>query len=234
MAAFFGLQSFCQNERGIHVQTCWDNSMTVNYINAIGGTHSIECNTIAKDIWQWCIDKQVWLTAVHIPETKNVEANRESRVFSDNKEWMIRPIIFQKITDIWWKPSVDLFASRLNHQISCYVSWKPDPEASFIDAFSITWDKQFFYAFPPFSVIGQCLQKIQTDSAGGFMIVPMWPTQSWYPKLLHMFVEVPRVPPSQQTALQMPEMKQEVCPLIKKMVLIVCRLSGSPMRHRFS
>ena len=64
------------------------------------------------------------------------------------------------------------------------------------------------------------------------MVVPIWPTQSWYPKLLHMLVDVPRVLPSQQTAIQMPGMKQEVHPLAKKRVLIVCRLSGSPMRHR--
>ena len=42
--------------------------------------------TIAKEIWQWCIDKQIWLTAVYIPGTKNVEADRESSVFADNKE----------------------------------------------------------------------------------------------------------------------------------------------------
>ena len=144
-----------------------------------GGTHSRECNTIAEDIWQWCIDQQIWLTAAHIPGTKNGGADRESRVFSDNKEWMIRPDIFQKIRDIWGEPSIDLFASRLNHQVSCYVSWKPDPGAAFTDAFSVTCDKQLFYAFPSFSLITKCLQKIQTDSAEGFMIVPMWPTQSW-------------------------------------------------------
>ena len=60
----------------------------------------------------------------------------------------------------------------------------------------------------------------------------MWPTQSWYPKLLRMLVDVPRVLPQQRTALQMPGMKQEVHPSIKKMTLIACRLSGSPMRHR--
>ena len=87
----------------------------MNYINAVGDTHSRECNTIAKEIWQWCIDKQIWLTAAHVPGTKNVEADREFRVFSDNKEWMIRPDIFRKITDNWGEPSTDLFASRLNH-----------------------------------------------------------------------------------------------------------------------
>ena len=52
MAAFFGLKAFCKNEQGIHVQIYSDNSTTVTYINAMGGTHSRECNTIAKDIWQ--------------------------------------------------------------------------------------------------------------------------------------------------------------------------------------
>ena len=46
-----------------------------------------------------------------------------------------------------------------------------------------------------------------------------------------MLVDVPRVLPYKRTALQMPRMKQEVHPLIKKMVLIAYRLSGSPMRH---
>ncbi|XP_058973292.2 uncharacterized protein [Pocillopora verrucosa] len=136
LAAIFGLKAFCKNEPGIHVKIYSDNSTTVNYINAMGGVHSRECHTIAKDIWQWCIEKQIWLTAAHIPGTKNVEADRESRVFSDNKEWMIRSDIFQQITDIWGEPSIDLFASRLNHQVPCYVSWKPDPGAAFIDAFS--------------------------------------------------------------------------------------------------
>ena len=232
LAAIFGLKAFCKNEQGIHVKIYSDNSTTVNYINAMGGVHSREFHTIAKDIWQWCIEKQIWLTAAHIPGTKNVEADRESRVFSDNKEWMIRSDIFQQITDIWGEPSIDLFASRLNHQVPCYVSWKPDPGAAFIDAFSVTWDKHLFYAFPPFSLIARCLQKIQTDCAEGLMIVPMWPTQSWYPKLLRMLVAAPRVLPQQRTALQMPGMPQEVHPLFRKMVLIACRLPGSPMRHK--
>ena len=38
--------------------------------------------------------------------------------------------------------------------------------------------------------------------------------------------------PLQRTALQMPGMKQEVHPLMKKMALTVCRLACSPIRHR--
>ena len=103
----FGADGFIfWNEHGIHVQIYSDNSTTVTYINAMWGTHSRECITIAKDIWHWCIDRQIWLTAAHIRGTKNVEADRESPVYTDNKEWMIRPDIFRKITDIWGNPSI--------------------------------------------------------------------------------------------------------------------------------
>ena len=55
----------------------------------------------------------------------------------------------RRLQKFGWKPSIDLFASKLNHQVSCYVSWKPDPRIVFIDAFTIaSWDKQFSYAFP--------------------------------------------------------------------------------------
>ena len=42
MAAFFGRKAFCKNEQGINVQIYSDSSTTVNYINAMGGTHSKE------------------------------------------------------------------------------------------------------------------------------------------------------------------------------------------------
>ena len=43
----------------------------------------------------------------------------------------------------------DLIVSRVNHQINKYISWKPDPKALAIDAFSIKWNTEFYYIFPP-------------------------------------------------------------------------------------
>ena len=58
MAAFYGLKSFCSNMKSIHVRIYSDNISTVNYINSMGGTHSMECNSVAKDIWLFCITRQ--------------------------------------------------------------------------------------------------------------------------------------------------------------------------------
>ena len=43
------------------------------------------------------------------------------------------------------------FASRLNAKVKKFVSWRPDPEACAVDAFTFDWGTQLNYAFPPFS-----------------------------------------------------------------------------------
>ena len=75
-------------------------------------------------------------------------------VIEDNTDWSLSPILFQKLSQWFYIPLVDLFASRLNRQVATFVSWKPEQEAWVVDAFSINWKDIMFYAFPPFSVLG--------------------------------------------------------------------------------
>ncbi len=75
-------------------------------------------------------------------------------------------------------PDVDLFASRINNQVDIYVSWKSDPHALFIDAFTVTWAGfTNSYAFPPFCLIPRCLHKVVQEKNTMIMLVPVWPTQ---------------------------------------------------------
>ena len=83
---------------------------------------------------------------------------------------MLNPVVFTKITqDV---PKVDLFASRLNCQIHPFVSWKPEPGTWAINAFSICCTNLIFYAFPPFSILGRVLAKVQQDRATGILVAP--------------------------------------------------------------
>ena len=63
-----------------------DNSTAVAYVNAMGGTRSPCCNKLAKDIWDCCIEHNIWLTAAHIPGQDNTEADFESRHFNESTE----------------------------------------------------------------------------------------------------------------------------------------------------
>ena len=100
-----------------------------------------------------------------MPGSKNVLADEQSRVFVDTSEWMIKKCVFLKLVKIFGSPANDLFASILNKQVTTFVSWKPDIDALFIDAFSRPWDELNFYACPPFSVVGHYINKIKQEKA---------------------------------------------------------------------
>jgi hypothetical protein len=107
----------------------------------------------------------VHITATHIPGSTNVDADKESRHFNDNTEWMLRPDIFKQLVGKFGSPNINLFALRLNRQVSCFLSWRPDPEATHIDAFSIDWSKFFFYAFRFSTIQSNCT--MSTESGMG-------------------------------------------------------------------
>ena len=90
-----------------------------------------------------------------------------SRKFNDNIEWTLDKNVFDNIVRLYGLPEIDLFASRLNAQLPIYVSWMPDPTAWAVDAFTLDWGRMNFYAFPPFSLVPRCLQKIRQDKARG-------------------------------------------------------------------
>ncbi|XP_068713259.1 uncharacterized protein [Montipora foliosa] len=139
------LQSLCRAHHDCHIRIFSDNVTAVTYINAMGGSKSEGCDILATEIWDWAITRQVWLSAVHTPGAENTEADSLSRNLNPNFL-----ILTRILEDFCFIPSVDLFASRLNHKLETYVSWKPDPFATFIDAFTIDWGPHSFYAFPPF------------------------------------------------------------------------------------
>jgi hypothetical protein len=59
--------------------------------------------------------------------------------------------IFLKLFQLLFgKPEIDMFASRVNTQLPRFDSWKPDPGADDIDAFSVCWGDKIFICFPSF------------------------------------------------------------------------------------
>lgn len=143
--------------------------------------------------------RNIVLSAVHIAGKNNVTADYLSRSFSDSTECKLNEYVFKDICEALFYPDIDLFASRLNKQIDSYVSWFFDPMAVTSDAFSISWTDFNPYIFPPFSLIGRILQKLEEDKVRkAVLIVPKWVTQSWYRKLLERLtgnpIRLPLIP----------------------------------------
>lgn len=227
LGAFFGLKALCPNECNKHVRLMIDNTTAVCYIREMGGSKSMQCNKIAHDIWEWAMERNIWLSAQHVAGVNNVDADFRSRHFKENHEWMLNPYIFKSIVrSLEFKVEIDLFATRLNAQVGTYVAWEPDPGAWAIDAMCLDWSNLRFYAFPPFSLLTRCLQKVCLERATGIIIAPNWPTQPWYPVLKSLCVRSPKVINKGKNILILPSYPRKQHPLHQKLELLACLVSG--------
>lgn len=138
---------------------------------------------------------------------------------------------FDKFVQWFGLPYYDLFVSRLNYQITNYVSWRPDPDTIDIDAFTLNWDDKYMYMFPPFSVISRVLQKMDADKGDAILIASLWTTQCWFPRLLKMLVDCPRILPTNRL-LQLPQAPATGHPLKNKLHLTAFRLSGNSCKTK--
>ena len=202
-----------------------DNSTSCSYINKFGG-RTPELNSVACDIWVWCIERNIYLSAAHIPGIENCEAYEESRTINDDTECSLRSEIFVAILQKFPGITVDLFASRLNNQVAKYVYRRPDPHAFATDAFTLTWSHDLFFIFPPFSLLSRILQKVEEDQTEAIPEAPIWLTQSWWPSLLQLICGQCFKLPKTQKILQ--DKKHH----LKKMNLAVFHISGNVCREK--
>ena len=142
-AALLAIKSFLRTQarKAQHINLQMDNPTAVAYVKKRGGTKSSTLAELAVELWAVCHQNNIWITAQHLPGTQNVDADWASRHFNERTEWTLDKSIFTRIVRKFYPPQVDLFASRLNHQLPKYVSRHPDPEAMSVDAMTLHWNK---------------------------------------------------------------------------------------------
>lgn len=181
LAAYFGLRIFASKLSDCQILLRIDNTTAISYINRMGGVRFPHLNKLTKDIWQFCESRNIFIYASYISSQDNDIADAESRRSHPDTEWQLSKQAYSHIVDTFGSPKVDLFATRLNTKCPIYVSWRKDPGAFAVNAFTINWHNLSFYAFPPVAVIAKVLRKIISDRAQGILVAPYWPTQAWFP-----------------------------------------------------
>lgn len=228
-AVFLALKTFADPLTGKHVKVMIDNVTALSDINHMGTSKSNIRNALTKSIWLWCCERNIWLTAVHIPGVDNVVADQQSRITNTSTEWSLNQQIFHDaISRLGFTPDIDLFASRINYQIKPYVSFHPDPGAIAVNAFHMSWKQFQAYIFPPFCLIPRILQKIQEEQCTAVLVAPRWPTQTWWPKLMSQLIAQPMLLPKTKTTLTLPSDPEATHPLYPHLELMICHLSGNP------
>jgi hypothetical protein len=180
---------------------------------------------IAARIVSWCETRNISLFASHLPGILNSIADRESRSTLDASDWMLYQEAFRRL-QILWPMKVDLFAAAWNAQLPQFVSWIPQPNAMAVNAFAISWKDLHGYLFPPFALIPRCLTKITKERSEVVLVCPLWTGQPWFPLLLEMAIDIPRVFRSHPILLHSSELDPH--PLLQsgKFLLSAWRLSG--------
>ncbi|CAK1602664.1 unnamed protein product [Parnassius mnemosyne] len=169
-AIYFALQCLCKDLRDCQILLRCDNTTAISYINRMGGIQYPHLNNLARKIWQFCENKNIFIFASYIPSTENYLADRESRKINESTEWELHGHAYKEIIARLGSPCIDLFASRINTKCKLFVSWHMEPNCWAVDAFTISWKNLYFYAFPPFSLILKCLRKIEDDNAIGIIV----------------------------------------------------------------
>ena len=171
-----------------------DNSTAVSYINKQGGTCCKILCELALKLWNFCVVRNITISAIHIPGVQNTQADKLSRLEEIDHDYSLSSSKFSTLSQaISFPLTSDAFASRLNNKLPNYISWHIDPYSSLVNAFSFKWLKNL-YLFPPIPLIDRVLDKfIQDNVTNGLLICPYWPTKPWFPRLLDLLIDFPLV-----------------------------------------
>lgn len=186
IAVHRALMNFSSVTKGKSVLIATDNTTTLAYINRSGGTRSPEMFEVTKNLLLWCNNQAIILRATHIKGSLNVMADLLSRRQKTvQTEWSLHPEIVTRIWEKWFKPDIDLFATRFNHKLPKFISPFPDPLAHGLDAMTMDWNNLYLYAFPPFALVNQVMRKFeQTARCQLILVAPFWPTRNWFGTLI--------------------------------------------------
>ena len=94
LAAFLAVKCFAKDKTNLTIHLKMDSMSALTYINKLGGTISPQLNSLAKELWLWCMERSILLRAQHLAGVLNTIADDESRVMKDLSDWQLCPEVF--------------------------------------------------------------------------------------------------------------------------------------------
>ena len=93
-AAFLATKTFLKHHSNIRVCLRMDNTTALAHVNNKGGTRSPQLVSFTLELWQWCLQKSILITAKHSANS-TMQQTESQESFYDSSEWQIDPKLIQ-------------------------------------------------------------------------------------------------------------------------------------------
>ncbi len=199
LALFTTTQSLFKRHLLIHS----DNLTAILCLRKKGSPRVQAITTLVSRIWDIIYKAQASVRFTFIPGNLNAIADALSRTEPVSTEWQLNPLIFNSLTELWFLPQIDLFATEENNQVPLFAS--PLPSDNLHNGLAINWaqwDK--LYAFPPIALIPEVLIKFKNTPGKRelILILPHWANKTWFKEALSCSIQLHTLPSEPQILSQ--------------------------------
>ncbi len=222
LALFTTTQSLFKRHLLIHS----DNLTAILCLRKKGSPRVQAITTLVSRIWEIVYKAQASVRFTFIPGNLNAIADALSRTKPVNSEWQLNPLIFKSLTELWFLPQIDLFATEENNQVPLFAS--PLPSDSLHNGLGINWaqwDK--LYAFPPIALIPEVLLKFKNTPGKRelILVLPHWANKTWFKEASSWSNQLHSLPSEPQILSQRVQNRQVFHPRLRLYKLCALRCS---------
>jgi hypothetical protein len=102
-------------------------------------------------------------------------------------EWVLHPDLAADWLHRFGRCTVDRFADWESTQLARFNSPYPCRGSEAVDAFTVPWGGERSWVNPPWRLLGRICSKLLAEpTAAATLLVPVWPSQPWWPVLMQL------------------------------------------------
>ena len=152
---------------------------------------------------------------------------------TDRDAWTLSPsvqrMLMQRAQAMFRKSiSLDAFACPQSKVTFRFASRHFAPEALAEDGLLLDWSSEVVWLNPPWALLPDVLCKLRAERPAAVLIVPVWPSQTWWPSLLALEAFHVELPPPKFSVLPLHKGKTE--PFLNtgvRLQAVFCRPGGA-------
>jgi hypothetical protein len=155
----------------------------------MGGSMNEGLQELVISICDLCCECKTQLNVVWAPREQNKRADSISHAMEEDQyDYTLNANWVDWLENNWGPHDVDRFASGPHNCVvrsGVFNSRFGHPASGWqwSDSLTIDWNKQINFAHPPYMLVDLVLDHFVVCKARGTLIVPEWPSCSWWPRL---------------------------------------------------